>query len=154
MDPVIEVLLLLKNNWSLTGNLSTTNIAFTTRLYDESISMPQIVVRPLGSDSSPPIDLGGAEATYLDVEKIGFHIYVRFKQDSNSSLGWAKNTIYVMMKEAERIIKSGSVLTGDDDGLNKVFFVGGWNRADNLRVRPPLLISQGFGNIIKYKREK
>ena len=90
MDPVIEVLLLLKNNWSLIGNLSTTNIAFTTRLYDESISMPQIVVRPLGSDSSPPVDLGSAEATYLDVEKIGFHIYVRFKQDSNSSLGWAQ----------------------------------------------------------------
>ena len=152
MDPVIEVLLLLKNNWNLAGTLSTTNIAFTTRMYDENIIMPQIVVRPLGSDSSAPIDLGSNEATYLDIEKIGFHIYVRFNQDSNSSLGWAKNAIYVMMKEAERIIKSGSVLTGDDDNLNKVIFIGGWSRADNLRVRPPLLISNGFGNIIKYKK--
>ena len=152
MDAALEVMLMLKNNWSLTGDLDAPPVTFTTRLYDEGINFPQIVVSPISQSYSPPIDLGNRDATYLDLEGLSFNIYVRPPQDSNKSLGWAKNAIYKIYVEAERILKSGSVLTQDDDGIEKFIVISGWKRNDNLIKRPVLLILNGHLNIIKYKK--
>ena len=127
MDPIIELMLLLKNNWSLTGDLSVNNIMFSTRLYDENIQFPQIVLTPAGQMSSPPVDCGSSDATYLDLEAIGFNIYIRPKQDSNSSLGWAKNAMYSIRKEVELILKQKAVLTQDDDNITKFVILSGWS---------------------------
>ena len=140
-DYTITIMLLLKNNWSLTGDFATSNMVFNTRFYDENIIAPQIAVRTLGSDASPPIDMGAEEATYPDNKYLNFDILVRPKQDSNSSLGWSKNALYQIRKESERILRSGSLLVVPSGLETGIIFVQllGWNRRDDLRKRPPLL---------------
>lgn len=166
-DYTITIMLLLKNNWSLTGDFSASNMVFNTRFYDENIISPQIAVRTLGSDASPPIDMGAEEATYPDNKYLNFDILVRPKQDSNSSLGWAKNALYTIRKESERILRSGSLIVwaGDADfegadfdsedflavGSGSIFVqLLGWNRRDDLRKRPPLLHIIGRIQIVRY----
>ena len=168
-DIILDVMLMLKNNWSLTGDLAGSSLRFDTRLYDENILFPQVVVTPQGGDISPPIDMGSSEATYPDRQILGIDVYVRPKQDSISSLGWAKNAIYEIRKECDRIIQSGSTfdtLTNDfetsdfdsDDFTwdtvlsdNDVFlFLRGWERRDDLTKRPPILRSLGVIYAIKY----
>ena len=140
-DYTITIMLLLKNNWNLTGDFTGSNMVFNTRFYDENIIAPQIAVRTIGSDASPPIDIGSNKATYPDNKYLNFDILVRPKQDSNSSLGWAKNALYQIRKESERILRSGSLLvvpSGLETGSIFVQLLG-WNRRDDLRKRPPLL---------------
>ncbi len=152
MDAALEVMLMLKNNWNLTGDLDATKVYFTTRLYDEGVKFPQIVVSPISQAYSPPIDLGSTNETYLDLEGLSFDIYVRPMQDSNTSLGWAKNAMYKMYVESERILKSGSTLIQDDDGIQKFINLAGWRRKDDLSKRPVLMILTSHLNIIKYKK--
>jgi hypothetical protein len=117
--------------------------------------LPQIVILPIGGSASPPLSMGSSDAIYQDFPTIGFHIYVRPKTDSNSSIGWAKNAIYRMRRETERILRSGSVTQSiyDDDGLQKWIQLIGWDRKDDLNVRPvPLFQMFGAARIIKYKK--
>lgn len=151
MDTILEIMIFLKNNWGLTGDLAPEKIYFSTRLYDERIQLPQIIIRPAGSISSPPIDVGDTNLTYYDSEGISFNIYVRPKQDSASSMGWAKNAIYQMRRETERLLRSGSTLVSDDDSLPKYIGLEGWRRMDNYSSRPPIFILSGQMGIIKHK---
>jgi hypothetical protein len=156
-DAIIETMLLLKNNWSLMGDLAaaatinSSGIHFSTRLYNENITFPQIVIIPAGEVSSPPLDCG-LDPTYRDLESVGFEIYIRPTQDSNSSLGWAKNAIYQLRRETERILRSGSILKQDDDKIEKFLYLTGWRRMDNLSIRPPLLILSGHAYIVKHNK--
>lgn len=149
-DSIIELLLLVKNGWGLTGDLAKEKIYFSTRLYDEHVQFPQIVIKPIGFTPSPPIDMGAIDITNFEPEHISFNIYVRPLQDSNTSLGWAKNAIYLMRRETERILRSGSILILDDDGLPKYVALEGWIRNDDYMTRPPTFILSGQISIVKY----
>ncbi len=151
-DYTITTMLLLKNNWNLTGDFTQSNMTFNTRFYDENIVTPQIAVRTISSDASPPVDMGSSEATYPEAKTMIFDILVRPKQDSNSSLGWAKNALYQIRKETERILRSGSSITvpaGLEAGSIFLQLLG-WNRSDDLRKRPPLMHLIGRFQIMRY----
>jgi len=147
-DIILEIMIILKEKWNLTGDLTGSNIAFGTRFYDKNILFPQVIVKPLGGDESPPIDMGSSEATYPDRQSIGVDIWVRPKQDSNTSIGWAKNAIYQIRKEVERILKSGSRLNNYQD--DRILHLGGWRRRDDLRSRPPIFHLEGQSYVVKY----
>ena len=152
MDPAgdmcIELMLILKEKWNLSGDLGSVSVRFSTRLYDESILFPQIVVSPLGGDASQPIDLGSSEATYPDRQLFGIDVWVRPKQDSAASIGWAKNAVYKLRKESERILLSGSRLNSDTE--DKFLYLIGWDRLDNLTTRPPIFHLAGKAYVVKF----
>lgn len=139
---------MLKNNWSLDGDLTGSNIIFGTRFYNSSVQLPQVIVKPIGGNPSPPIDLGSSGSTYPVQERVGFDIWVRPKQDSNTSIGWAKSAAYRIRKEVERILRSGSRLNNYQE--DKFLYLVGWNRLDNLRSRPPLFHLVGEAYVVKY----
>ena len=112
LDPVLRLLLLLKNNWNLTGDFTGSNIAFTTRWYDTNIMLPQITITPLGSSEIPLTT--GNQPIYRFGDAVGINIWVRPKQDSNTSIGWAKNAVYQLRKEIDRILMTGSRLASSD----------------------------------------
>jgi hypothetical protein len=151
-DDVLDVMLMLKNDWSLTGDLLVDNILFGTRFYDKNLQLPQVIVSPITKSPSPPIDIGSSEATYPNFQEIRFDISVRPKQDSNSSLGWAKMMIYEMRKEAERILRSGSHIgdTSSGDSEDIFIYLRGWTRQDDLSLRPILFHFLGRAFIVKY----
>jgi len=131
-DPIILTLLLLKNNWSLTGDLTGSSITFTTGWYDTNISTPQVCIRPAGGDFRPLTT--GLTPFYQYGDAISVAVYVRPKQDSNTSIGWAKSAMWKMRKEVERIFKAGAEL---DTGDNEQFTIlRGWREVDMLTVRP------------------
>lgn len=154
MDPVLYAMLLLKDNWSLNGNLATGSIHFGTRFYDKKILLPQIVISPLGGDASPPQDCGTSAATYPSNRAIGFDIWVRPKQDSASSIGWAKNAVYQIRKEVDRIFRSGSrIATGSVSEEDTFLSLGEWRRRDDIRKKPPLFHLSGTVLVSKYIKE-
>lgn len=154
MDNVLDVMLKIKNNWSLIGDFTGSNMVFGTRFYNKNIMFPQVIVSSLGGGSSPPIDFGSSDATYPDSQNIGIDIWVRPKQDSASSLGWAKNAMYQIRKEVERILRSGSrIATGSatvDDTFLALF---GWSRRDYFTKRPPIFHLVGRTIVSKYIKE-
>ncbi len=147
-DPIVEIMLTMKDLWGLTGDLSTGSVVFGTRFYDKNVMFPQLVVLPLGGSPTPPLSIGSTDAFYKSQPTIGVNIYVRPKQDSNTSLGWAKNTIYQLRKESERILRSGSQFNNETE--NRAIFLVGWDRKDDLNVRPPLLQLFGKCIVVKY----
>ena len=58
LDPVLEIMLLLKTNWTLTGDLTNTGIKFATEYYDNNIQLPQVVVSQAGGSSTYPLSMG------------------------------------------------------------------------------------------------
>jgi len=132
LDPVLRLLLLLKNNWNLTGDFTGSNIAFTTRWYDTNIMLPQITITPLGSSEIPLTT--GNQPIYRFGDAVGINIWVRPKQDSNTSIGWAKNAVYQLRKEIDRILMTGSRLaTGN---YEQFVNLGGWRQLDEVNRRP------------------
>jgi hypothetical protein len=121
-DLIITLIQLLKNNWSLIGDLSISRIRFGSRFYDSNVIFPQLIVIPKSGNASPPIDFGASTATYEDTQTLGLQIIVRPNQDSNSSIGWAKNAIWKMRKEVERILRSGSYINFPTENFNSVDF--------------------------------
>ncbi len=169
-DLVITLMQLLKNNWSLTGDLSQSNIKFGSRFYDSNIAFPQIVVIPNSGNASPPMDMGAGIATYEDTQTLGIQAITRPNQDSNTSIGWAKNAIWRMRKEIERILRSGSYINFPTENFNPDDFnstdfdttsVGGettfmyniqWRRIDDLSTKPPLFMVYGNTLITKFEK--
>lgn len=133
-DPVILTLVLLKNNWGLDGDLTANQLTFTTGWYDSKVSFPQICIRPVGGSYSALTTGGTPRYQYGDALRVS--IFVRPKQDSNTSIGWAKSAMWRIRREVERILKSGSRLgTGPHE---QFVILRGWRERDNLTVRPVL----------------
>lgn len=171
-DLVITLMQLLKNNWSLTGDLAMNNgnVKLGSRFYDSSTAFPQIIVMPKSGNASPPIDFGAGIATYEDTQTLGIQIIVRPNQDSNSSIGWAKNAIWKMRKEVERILRSGSYINFPTENFNPIDFNSTdfdtssttgestfmyniqWRRIDDLTTRPPLFVAYGDTLVTKYQK--
>ncbi len=141
LDPILEVFLLLKNNWSLTGDLAGNAITWSTGYYDAAVETPQIVVRQVEGDSTPPLTMGASGAFYQDLDVISIGLWVRPKQDNNTSIGWAKNAIYQFRKEVERICRSGSNLGTDSNGYQRLLFLGSW-AGDYITQRKPVCYHQ------------
>ena len=110
MDPIQNLMLTLKNGWKLTGELAvsgsgTGTVVFSTAWYDTKITFPQVSIRPSPSRQTP---LTTGTPLYQSSENIYINLWVRPKQDSNTSIGWAKNTIFTMRQEVDRILVSGA----------------------------------------------
>lgn len=174
-DTILTVMFLLRNNWNLTGDLAASKITFGTRIYDESITFPQIVVTPSSGLQQMPIDMGSNTATYPKTEVVGINIYIRPMQDSATSIGWAKNAIWKTRKEVERILRTGSYLSypvtsdgfNSDDFDSDDFEAGSegssepdiylyniaWTRRDNLIARPPVYAVFGKTYVTRFVKE-
>ncbi len=139
-DPLLLLLSLLKDNWSLTeSGLSSSDIKFSTGWYNSSIQMPQITITPASSRKF--LLTVGDKPLYQFQDTILINIWVRPKQDSNTSLGWAKHAEYEIRQEVERILRSGSRLPTKTT-KEQFMYLGRWRTLDETDKRPVLLRSQ------------
>ena len=127
MDPILNVMLLIKNAWTLTGDFTGSNITFSTRWYDSNIQMPQITISPSPSRQLP---LTTGIPLYQSSDNIYINIWVRPIQDSNRSIGWAKNAIYQLRQEIEKLLISGANIGAGTSGTpytsKEYVFLSGW----------------------------
>ncbi len=138
-DIAIELMMILKTDWSLSGDLTGSGvnaIQFRTGFFDSEVQFPQVIVSQVAGDSSPPLSMGATDTFYRNTDLLNVGLWVRPKQDSNTSFGWAKNTIYQMRKEVERICFSGSRLNTTTE--DRFLFPMGWKGMPEDR-RPVIL---------------
>lgn len=136
-DPSLEIMLVLREVWGLSGSLASGSIKFSTGPYDNRFQAPQIVVTPMTSDKTMPMSMGSTASYYQDTENIKIDIYVRPSSDSNSSFGSAKNTLSLVKNEVERIIRSGSRFNTSTE--ERLLVLNKWIRTDLMGVTPPIL---------------
>ena len=136
-DNTILLLQLIKNDWSLTeSGVQSSDLTFTTNWYDSGIQMPQISIMPL-DNLKEPMETGNSPL-YRSQDMFYINIWVRPDSDSGKSLGSAKRKSYMIKREVERILRSGSHIT--NDGANQEFaFKGRWQVMDELNLRPVIL---------------
>jgi len=141
LDPVLEVMITLRNTWTLTGDLSTGSLKFSTNYYDDNIMFPQVVVSEFREVNSYPLSIGSTDALYNDTNIIFVNVWVRPSQNSNVSIGRSKNDHYQIKKEIQRIVRSGSSLGLDADGDRRFMYIGEWKRLPRIADRPQLIHS-------------
>ena len=162
-DILINILKLLKDSWSLTEdgspvgvfsltnfssqfsksqltltaypNLSSTNLAFSTGWYNESIAMPQITITPLASTKG--VLSCGSDPLYGYTNYVNVDIWVRPLQDSGKSIGQAKWAEYNIRREVERILRSGSRIGSQYNNEEFIYF-GKRSHRDEIDKRPVL----------------
>ena len=136
-DILINILILLKNSWSLTEELypglSSTNLAFSTGWYNESIAMPQITITPLASTKG--VLSCGSDPLYGYTNYVNIDIWVRPLQDSGRSIGQAKWAEYNIRREVERILRSGSRIGSQYNNEEFIYF-GKRSHRDEIDKRP------------------
>jgi hypothetical protein len=137
---------ILMNNWGLTGDLTGSNIRFTTGNYEAQLQMPQVSVTPL-VEPYRPMNIGPSP-TYLSQRKIRIDVWVKPKSDSNTSLGWAKNARWQIEQEIERIIRTNAVNIPGIGFAKLEQFV----ERENLKTRPPILNVNTRVNLIAFER--
>jgi hypothetical protein len=137
-DPLVLLYTLLRDNWSLTGDLSKDNLTFTTGWYDERISLPQLTVMPL-IETGVPVETG-KRPYYSQFYSLLINIWVRPKQDSGTSIGWAKSAQYRIRKEVERILKEGARL--DTGPYEQFLTLRRWRGLDETDKRPVIFRQQ------------
>jgi len=130
-DPLITIYKLLRDNWSLGGDLSKDNLIFGTGWYSDAI-YPQITVTPLRETDT--LVESGLSPHYQQNYSILVNIWVRPKQDSNKSLGWSKYANYVIRKEVERILKENARL--DTGPYEQFITLRRWRQLDETDTRP------------------
>ena len=139
IDPILDVMLLLKNGWGLTDSgISPSDITFTTGWFNQNIIMPQISVTQIRKNQTI-MECGSAPLYYYN-PILAVNIWVRPSSDSNKSIGSAKHTEYVIRKEVERIIRSGSHI-GNVDNKEEFIYIGRWRRLDEMDTRSIILRS-------------
>jgi hypothetical protein len=149
-DPVLLMMLLLKNSWALSGDLTGSSIKFGTRLYDQNVQLPQVCVRPLGG--SQTITETGYNPTIFYKDSVAVGVWVRPSSDSGKSLGSAKNISYQMRREVERIV-SGSQLSGSSASQPPFIVIGGrWRNMDRTNTRSPILCDEFLTEISYYRK--
>src|SRR3972149_2770149 len=100
LDWIIGTMKLIKDNWSLTGDLTKNNIKFTTGFYNEQVGTPQISITPLVEPYR--VITIGPSPTYFINRILQIHVWVRPPTSSNTALGQAKNARYQMGTAIER----------------------------------------------------
>ena len=137
LDNTLILLRLIKNDWSPTeSGVQSSDLTFTTNWYDSGIQMPQISIIPVDNLKEPME--AGSSPLYRNQDMFYINIWVRPETDSGKSLGSAKRKSYMIKREVERILRSGSHIT---DGIaNQEFaFKGRWQAMDELNLRPVIL---------------
>jgi hypothetical protein len=138
-DPILTIMLMLKNNWSLTeSNLTASDLIFSTGWYESNTAFPQITVTPIYN--SKVVEESGDKPLYRYEDTIHIDVWVRPFSDSGKALGLAKHNEDKIKKEIERIIRSGSHI-GHAPNNEAFIYAGGWRRKDELNLRPVLLRS-------------
>ena len=149
-DPILLLMLLLKNSWSLTGDLTGSSVKFGTRLYDLNVQLPQICVRPVGGTQT--ITETGYNPTIFYKDNVAVGVWVRPSSDSGKSIGSAKNASYQMRREVERII-SGSRLSGSSASQPPFIVIGGrWRNLDRTSLRSPILCDEFLAEVTYYRK--
>ena len=136
-DTSISLLQLIKNGWSFAeSGIQPSDLTFTTNWYDSNIQIPQISIVPM--DNVKEVMETGNSPLYRNQDMFYINIWVRPDSDSGKSLGSAKRKSYMIKRELERILRSGSHIT---DGIaNQEFaFKGRWQVIDELNLRPVIL---------------
>ncbi len=149
---ILEVMLKLRNSWSLTGDLGTGSIKFDSGAYDAEVTSPQIVIAPFGGDPSPPLTTGASTAYYRDLDTLSISLWVRPKTDSNTSYGWSKNAIYQMRTEVDRVLRSGSNLGQNSNGDYRFLYMSSWRGTPDTNVRPVVLRQKCTATVVKNVR--
>lgn len=152
LDPILEILLLIKNNWSLTGEFSPNSISWGTGKYNAEILTPQIVVTQVGGDPSPPLTTGNTDVYFNQMDELSIGIWVRPKMVNNTTLGWAKNAIYQFRCEVERIIRANLDLGLDGDGNAHSCFMGSWKRTPLIDKDPVIFYEKLPVYVVRYLR--
>lgn len=145
MDTTILVIMSLKNNWSVTANgLTVNDLLFSTNWFSDSITLPQITITPSHEVKKP--SEAGPQPLYFDEEVFNVSIWIRPKGDSNTSYGFAKNAIFLLKSEIERIMRS---ITPINDGSGpetsqglKHFYLSTWTNMPELSTRPIIFREQ------------
>jgi hypothetical protein len=143
-DWLIGTINILRNNWGLAGDLSSGNIRFTTGPYQEQFQTPQVSVTPL-VEPYRTMNIG-VSPTYYSQRKIRIDIWVKPKSDSNTSLGWAKNTRWQIEQEVERIIRTNATNILGIGFAKMEQFV----EREDLKTRPPILNVNTRVNLIAF----
>lgn len=138
-DPILSIMLLLKNNWNLSeSGLTSTDINFSTGWYDNNVAFPQITVTPVHSVKT--ILSMSDTPVYHYRDGIHVNIWVRPFQDSNRSLGEAKDKEYKIRRETERILRTGSHI-GQYSNNEEFIYISRIRIFDETDKRPPILRS-------------
>ena len=146
-------MLLLKNNWSLTGSgYSANNFKFTTNWYSDSVIFPQITVTNSYSTRTPKE--AGPKPLYYDEDYITVNIWYRPSSETNTSYGFSKNAVFQARSEVERIIRSGSPINDLSPPITsqgiKNFYLSGWRNLTDTNTRPVLFRSEMVVKIERY----
>jgi len=131
-DPLITLLTLLKDNWTLTGELAKENIRFSTGWIDEDFQGPQIVITSV-TDMKTPQNIGYEKIFHDAVYQID--IFVPILRETGKGPGKAKANKWAMTQEVERILKANLKATD----LWYLLYSGVSRDADELDREPPVL---------------
>ena len=153
MDSTILLLVKLKNQWTLSGSgFDTGSLLFTTNWYSENVVLPQITITSNNSVLAPFET--GPNPVYFGQETFFINVWYRPPTDSGTNYGYAKNAIFQIKNEVERIIRSGSVFndtTGPATSTGyKYFSISGWNTLNDLTVRPAIFRVMSKVKVEKY----
>jgi hypothetical protein len=153
MDSTIILLVRLKNQWALTGSgLDTGSLLFTTNWYSENVVVPQVTISSFDSQLGPVET--GPNPIYFGQETFYVNIWYRPPTDSGTNYGFAKNAIFQIKNEVERIIRSGSVFNDTTGPITstgfKYFSIGGWKTMNDTTVRPVLFRVMSKVKVEKY----
>jgi hypothetical protein len=132
-DFILGTMLLLKNNWSLSGDLTGSNLAFTTGYYNEQLKTPQVCVTPL-IEPVKVMNLGTLPFHFIQhIAQV--NVWIKPPTGNNTSLGQAKNARYRILTEIRRIIREFATTIPNVQfaRYNEVSYM------EMLNVRPPLL---------------
>jgi hypothetical protein len=153
MDSVILLLRLLKNSWTASGSgYSGSALLFTTNWYSDTITLPQITITNSHSTKVPKES--GPKPLYYIEDILNVDVWYRPSSESNTSYGFAKNALFQIRSEVERIIRSGSPINDSDPPLTsqgiKNFFLSSWRNLTDTDTRPVIFRSQMVVQVQRY----
>ena len=102
-DPAITLIACLVDNWTLSGDLASDKIKFSTSWFDEDEVMPQITVTPI-LESDIPFEIGYGVIRLFTVYQVD--IWIRVIKDTNKGRGVAKKWRWDCKEETLKIIKA------------------------------------------------
>lgn len=148
-DNVLLTMLLLKDAWALSeADTTGSAIKFSTVWYDQNIQLPQVCVTSRPGGRYIVLETG-KNPHYQYNDRLTINLWVRPKQNSNTSIGSAKHIMYELHKEVERII-SGSALPGSS--FDQFISLGRWRSLDELNRRPPVFRREIEVNVDYYRK--
>jgi hypothetical protein len=133
MEPTMTILKAIKDNWSLTGDLATASVNFSTGWYDKSKDTPQVTVTET-SAKDQPLAMGYAKIRVTST--FAADVWVTSQKGTAKGIGKAKDYKWAMRKEVRRILKPNVVGLY---GIKYVILNGVGRSLDEESATPPIL---------------